>query len=205
MTIIKDKPKHNRNILSSNQQLNIPWKGILEYQILKIGEVELHPGFNFEDFKYWDSSKDLFTSLYKEILIKDHLWHYIWEGSWTVLRISKKFKKKVERFFEEHAVVYMYRGEWGKDEQCGTANYQKVFTYLFHGFSVLSMESSDDEIYYVLDRVYHIFNLSNIYRFLPTVKKHRNNWESHLISEEALERALYVGLSLNHLLKKENL
>jgi hypothetical protein len=65
------------------------------------------------------------------------------------------------------------------------------------------MESLDEDVYHVLDRVYHIFNLSNIYRFIGVVKRYGNNWESHLISDEALDRAIYIGRGYNNSKKEE--
>ena len=174
----KNRPKHNNNILIANQKLDMPWPGMVDFDILGYSDGRpLH-----EDVKDLDSfirAKDLLQLLYHNVLINDPFWHFIWEGSFVVLRISKNNKKKVEAFFKKFHLRYHFKGVYGKDGQLSTERYQKVFTYIYHGFSILAMEDT-----------------SNIYNFIPELSEHGHNWEPIIISRNAVRRAFHIGCNV---------
>ena len=194
------------NILLSNQPLNVPVSGIVEFEI-----------YGFADgTKFNDSLKranDTMHDLYNQCLKVDLLWHFLLEGSWNVLRVSEYSKEAVERFFGINNITYKFKGDWGVDNQKATAQFQTVFTYLFHGFSVLAMEQNlrEQHVQSITDRVMHCFCLSNVYNIIPSfcnADTLTRNWEAFFMGFVMADRAFYEGTRYSYeqiaIMNKEN-
>jgi hypothetical protein len=55
------------------------------------------------------------------------------------------------------------------------------------------MESDKKEMYLIADRVYHIFNCSNIYNFSNQVGRYGGLWEPYFMMDNALRRTAYIS------------
>jgi|GEM_PF-6775512 len=196
------KRTFNPDILNSNQDLSRPWPNIVEWDIIgyKKGK-KVEPLQSWNDLSSLAKADTIMKQLYEKVLINDPLWHFIVEGSYNVLRVSVSSKSQVEKFFKAQKLVVRYKGAYERDGQPGTELFQKVFTYLFHGFSVLAMEMTPQQLTLVSDRVYHIFNMSNMYNALNFVEPYGVNWEAHLLTYNALHRSFYVGKYSSEFLK----
>lgn len=141
-------------------------------------------------FNFNEDQLDILKRLYKRHLIRDHKWHFFWEGSYTVIRCQNMFARKVERFLKYHKFEAEFEGDW-VDNIPITKKYQAQFEEIFHGFSVIAMKSNDKEVDELIDRVIHCF-LNN----MTTVERRDGDyvfWEPMKIVQNALQRAVFIG------------
>lgn len=122
------------------------------------------PGFNdnglIEPFKH-------ITALYDLYLKDDNYWHFIYEGSYSLIRCSYKYAEKVEKYLDKHKINHKPI-EWWNESTYVTTKYNKSFRDIFHMTSVLviKMAKNKDKDFYIsqaADRLVHIFLLQAIY------------------------------------------
>lgn len=160
----------------------------LDHQFDSIMEIKL---INFNICRTVKSAWGLLRRLYKKILHADPFWHFFYEGSFTVIRFSEKNSEQVLKFLKKNRVEFTNPLQW-KDNQEITAKYQRIFTYIFHGFSVLAMESKKSDIRDIADRNIHCYldmewyKLENYRKQYPAVF-----WEGNILTELALSRVAY--------------
>jgi hypothetical protein len=137
----------------------------------------------------------MMQEIYKTILRKDPYWHFFYERSYIHIRCSDKFVKKVQDFLDDIGADYTEANVW-YDSSWAVQPYHSVFTYLFHGFSVLAMECEEDYFTGVTDRVIHCYMnhqwYSSTFRVARTVWGEREA-EAMLIAQNAISRARYEG------------
>jgi len=118
----------------------------------KLTEIELI-NINHEEYGYFIMKK-----LFKEILISDPKWHFFWEGSYTVLRVSKDSVDPIINIIKEYNIEYKVKTPW-VDNIPMTAKYQDCFLDIFHGFSMLAFTMKvPDNVEDIMDRVIHCFS-----------------------------------------------
>jgi len=157
------------------------------------------------EYKLWNFNEDeekILHTLWKEVLSEDNWWHFFYEGSYTVIRVTRKSRGKVSNFLKRKGVDCRYAGKW-IDNIKTTRESQNEFLYIFHGYSELAMKSigkSNKDIEFLLDRVVHCFmnNMSSNLRRETTGAL----WEPMLIAKNAIERAVFIGRILEHHDKK---
>lgn len=178
------KPAPASSVLRSNQKLSTYVEGIQEFQLLNLRKHT----FNHDMPKAWK----VLRRLYNKVLKEDPLWHFLYEGTFTALRFSATKSDAVIRILEKSKVKFRNCGPWVQDSQQATRDYQVVFTYLFHGFSVLAMEHKKEDARLVVDRIIHCAINPLIYRGYRGAPDNPL-WESDLIADNALGRAFYNG------------
>jgi hypothetical protein len=137
----------------------------------------------------------MMVDIYDKILRKDPFWHFFYERAFLHIRCSDNFAGLVCDYLDDLGAVYTQPSIWidGSDT---VRNYQSIFTYLFHGFSVLAMEYEDNEFHVVMDRVIHCFMNHQWYR--SEFQLARQVWgefeaEAMLIAKNSVARANYNG------------
>lgn len=106
-------------------------------------------------------------NLYDMYLKDDPYWHFIYEGSYTLIRCSFKYAKKVERYLDKHEIQHKPISWWQEGTHV-TTRYKESFRDIFHITSVLTinMAKNGEEDFYInqsADRIVHIFLLQAIY------------------------------------------
>lgn len=139
-------------------------------------------------------------TIYDKILHKDPLWHYFYEGYYSLIRCSKKYEKDIESYLREHNINHRQPTIW-KEGLYVTKKYQHIYKHIFHYTSVLAIEmyKSGDETYYLsaADRIIHPFFNQSLYP--AKVSKLCNDrvnfqyWEAELMGELAIGRAYHIG------------
>jgi len=173
-------------LLPSTGRLDVFEKSIVEINL--IGYTVTKDVFN-KDFAY---ARRILEDLYDKVLRADPVWHYFFEGAITCLRVHKSSVKAVKARLTHYGVKYKEAGTWMHDNQAGTRKYQKVFTYLFHGFSVLAMEHKSEDAGIVIDRILHCALNPFIYRGYNGAPENPT-WEAELLASNAVHRAFYQG------------
>lgn len=142
--------------------------------------------------------------LYNEILHKDPLWHYFYEGHYSLIRCSKKYMKSVKKFLKKNAVEFKEPVVWQEGFYV-TKKYQHIYQHLFHYTSVLAIELDDkkDHAYYLLagDRIIHPFYNQSLYPakragLCERIEKSGMNfqyWEAEQMTTLATDRAYHIG------------
>ena len=131
--------------------------------------------------------------LWKDHLYKDDQWHFFWEGEYTALRISEDSALPVIHFLSANDIKFIDQGPWIDNIKI-TQKYQKEFAPIFHSFSELAMKnvnSKDDEIDQLIDRVIHCF-MNNLMTKTRT-EKEGIFWEPLLIAKSAIFRSITIG------------
>jgi len=141
-------------------------------------------------FDFNENQLDILKKLYQKHLIKDNKWHFFWEGDYTLIRCQEVMASKVMRFLRFYKVRSKNEGEW-IDNINITLKYQNQFQDIFHGFSIIAMKCTDEEIDMLLDRMVHCF-LNNV----TTVERRDGDyifWEPMKIITNAVQRAVFIG------------
>ena len=178
-------------LLASNGKLNSVIPGIVEFQLLSWKVPPDSSGTSFNTHP--ENAFQLLRWLYTTILKYDPYWHFLHEGSFTLLRVSSCFKKAIQYYLDVAKVEYTV-GAWGEDNQEATKKYQKVYTYIYHGTAILAMECKDySEAWKASDRVIHCSNLQQIYNVYDRYKHMGPFWEMGWLLDFAVARGRYVG------------
>lgn len=140
-----------------------------------------------------EDEEDILHELWETYLKDDKWWHFFYEGTYTVVRVSKPFVKKVTTFMKQKKVTCRKEGKWIDNIQI-TKRFQKEFMYIFHGYSTLAMKNikeNNERVSLLLDRVIHCFmnNMSQDERR----GEHYGMWEPIMIAESAILRAYTIG------------
>jgi hypothetical protein len=152
------------------------------------------PGFNWNK----KGAKEILQELYDTVLRGDKRWHFFWEGSYSLLRVSGGTHEfDVIKFLVERGIEYEYKGKW-EDNIWVTKKYQPIFEGMFHSFSVMALEMEFDDLEYVFDRVVHCFlNMSTSEELWTEMERKYGGWatlwEPFMASEYAAKRAITLG------------
>ena len=142
--------------------------------------------------------------IYNSILYKDPLWHYFYEGDYSLIRCSKKYIKNVEDCLVEHGIKFRTPTIW-KEGLYVTKKYQHIYKHIFHHTSVLAIElyKNEDFTSYLAagDRIIHPFLNQSLYpakaaglcESLENSNIDFQYWEAERMSELATGRAYHIG------------
>lgn len=164
--------------------------------MVKLYEIRLN---NFNEIK-----EETLHALWKQILHKDPWWHFFYEGTWTLLRVSTT--KNIYKWLKKHKIEYEYKKIW-KDNIPTTRKFQEEFLYIFHGYSELAMKNfgtTSKEIKPVLDRVVHCFMNNIISDRRRESVDYYADWEPLMIVECGIQRARTIGMILAGYYDKES-
>ena len=180
-------PETIKDVLAPKDYSNV-FMNIYEINLLHMGYCK---NFNREPALSWIVLKDV----YDKILRDDPFWHFFYEGEYSIIRCSGEFTAGVCDLLDEFSVVYTEPTVW-YDSSEYVKYYHTVFTYLFHGFSVLAMEYPNEEWFVVSDRVIHCYMNHQWYRdWAQWFRKcwGEELWETMALSEHAARRTNYRG------------
>ena len=174
-----------REVMDSLSEIN---KMPVDHCFDNIVEITLTEfNINHSDILAWD----LLSSLYKEVLHDDPLWHFFYEDSDTIIRFSNPFEDDVLLFLINNEIDYTEPALW-KDNQKYTAKYQRIFTILFHGFSELAMETPPEDMPSVTERIIHCHLDMQWYKLSDYRRRHGEVfWEGAILARNALARVAY--------------
>lgn len=183
--------KNYKKLLQSNRKLDVPVSGIIELQL-----YEWSSGKKFNEVP--DQAWKVLILLYDKILKRDPLWHFLYEGGFTALRISQSSLSDVKTVLNKEGVKFKHCGKWGPDSQHATKIYQQVYTYLFHGFSILVVGSPDTDIGLIYDRIYHCSTNMLYHRHrsrgsIADANTLYSTFEAEFLANNAVRRAHYIG------------
>lgn len=129
-----------------------------EWKLVKLYETRIH-GLNDE----WEGSLinalGLMREIYNKVLSADNLWHFFWEGSYTVIRHlpgTHHAIAKVIYSHDENLTVVFRKGGYEENVKI-TNKYLEAFVSIFHGYSLLAIEIEDEEFIGILERLNHCF------------------------------------------------
>lgn len=168
---------------------NSPVPNIQELQLLGFDDQDegRDMNFNTDPARAWG----VMQKVYGKVLRHDPLWHFLYEGPLTALRIADDSMPEVRAVLEKEGVVFAHPGTWGPDSQKATKDYQQIFTMMFHTFSVLVMEMDTKERVTISDRVYHCY--TNMVYHRMRVTHDQRDFEPTMIAQNAILRARYEG------------
>lgn len=144
------------------------------------------------------------STIYEEILRKDPLWHYFYEGDYSLIRCSKKYEKAVAKYLRENNITFKKPKEW-KEGLYVTQKYQYIFKHIFHQTSVLALElfKNEDFKFYVsaADRIIHPFFNQSLYPaktaglcdHLESSDIDFQYWEVEAMTRLATGRSFHIG------------
>lgn len=137
----------------------------------------------------------IIVELYNKVLCRDHIWHFLYEGKFTALRVNDNSVEDVKKVLDKAGVVYKDCGPWGPDSQQPTKDYQQIFTYMFHQFSVLVMEMDIEKIMGISDRVYHCYTNMLYHKMIGLGKTSSETmmFEPDFIFQNAFGRLHYIA------------
>jgi hypothetical protein len=177
--------------LSSAGDLKVGVSGIVEFRLLEWKVPPNSAGTSFN--AHPENAFMLLKTFYAALLRYDPYWHFLHEGSFTLLRVSSCFKKMIQMYLVAAKVEYTV-GVWGEDNQEATKKYQRIYTYIFHGTSILAMEcDSYNDAWKASDRVIHCSNLQQIYHLYDTHKHLYTMWEMGFLLDLAVARGRFVA------------
>jgi len=131
--------------------------------------------------------------IYNIILKNDDYWHFFYEGSYSTIRCSKKYKDKVENYLKDNDIDYKDIGAW-IDGSSHVEHHKQRFIHIFHEYSMLAIELDEDNFVSVADRVCHCFFNHCTYMAVSLRQKYGvNRWEGDLMGHLAISRANYIG------------
>ena len=131
--------------------------------------------------------------LYNTILKNDDYWHFFYEGKYSIIRCSKKYKNNVEKHLNNNDIVYEYKGPW-IDGSTYVEHHKQRFIHIFHEYSMLAIELDEDNFVSVADRVCHCFFNHCTYMAVSLRQKYGiNMWEGDIMGHLAISRAGYIG------------
>jgi hypothetical protein len=131
--------------------------------------------------------------IYENILKNDKYWHFFYECKYSIIRCSRKYKKKVKEYLEINNIKHEYNGPW-IDGSYIVETYKEEFINLFHEFSMLAVKLDEKLLNQTADRVCHCF-LNHCTYMAETYRKNygQHGWESYLMGRLAADRAYYIG------------
>lgn len=165
---------------------------IMEFRLNKFNDLGMEIAFGF------------IRNIYEEILYKDPLWHYFYEGPYSLIRCSKKYAKKVKIFLEKESIEFKEPVVW-EEGLYVTSKYQHIFKHIFHYTSVLAIElyiKKDHTQYFTAaDRIIHAFLNQSLYPAKAAglcdcfegAGVDFQYWEVDQMSRLATGRAYYIG------------
>jgi len=153
--------------------------------------VEIHLlNFNEDMPKAWQHILDI----YQLVLYKDDYWHFFYEGPYSIIRCSKKYKKDVKKYLIAFNIEYKDVGPW-VDGSKSVEKYKNRFIHLFHEFSMLAMELEEGWFLLVADRICHCFFNHCTYMAEESRDRYGTNmWEAVLMGHLSIYRARHVGM-----------
>ena len=131
--------------------------------------------------------------IYYDILMDDDMWHFFYEGAFSIIRCQKKYKKKLEKYFASNNIDFKYEGEWTKDHRV-VDKHRDCFVRMFHDFTILAITMSEGDFMEIADRITHsLFNHSTYMNksFRSTHGEHV--WEGIILSYIAALRSTHCG------------
>lgn len=145
---------------------------------------------------------ELMREVYNTVLKPDPMWHFFWEGDYTVIRCTKILAGDVDEYFsafDNFTVIWKQDGY--RENIRTTKKYLEGFVSIFHGFSVIAMAMDDEDLVDILERINHCFlnmvtndNLKE--KFLIQSNYELDgamSWEAVVISQVALARMFTSG------------
>ncbi len=144
------------------------------------------------------------STIYEKILCKDPLWHYFYEGDYSLIRCSKKYEKALAKYLRENNITFKKPIVW-KEGLYVTQKYQHIFKHIFHQTSVLALElfKNGDLKSYIsaADRVIHPFFNQSLYpvKTAGLCENLENSnidfqyWEAEGMADLAIGRAYHIG------------
>jgi hypothetical protein len=181
-------------------------KGIIKRISDYLGPVDKIISDTVIEFDLLDFNEDLekawatINALYDKILHKDKYWHLFYEGDFSTLRCSRRYKGQVMEFFKKYDIKYKFNGMW-VDGSPTVEKYKNIYKAMFHTFSELAIQLDEKDILNVADRVCHSFFDHMFYM----AKEHRKPfeeeddsmsalmWEAEMMARLSVFRAHYVG------------
>ncbi len=158
-------------------------------------------GFN-EDMD--EAFKNL-VDLYDEILHKDPYWHFFYEGHYSLVRCSMRFRDSVRKFFDKRGIQYKWPISNWTEGMYITNTHQERFKHLFHNFSMLVIEmyknGDGDRLHKASDRIIHCFLNHALYlaNSADELKPYSEAglpigyWEANMMSSLTISRSFYIG------------
>ena len=141
----------------------------------------------------------MIRNLYDAVLYKDPTWHFLNEGDYILIRVSDKYCDELLSILDDNIFIYDYgiSSYWDKDNSKIVTKYMNSFTIIFHEFSVLAMETPEEEFKQISDRIIHCYyNMS--YLKYSDGKYNSSIWEAHQVSNYCMSRAIYGGKLINN-------
>lgn len=172
--------------------------------MLKLAELKVY-GLNehWVDQKTKEDGLDLMRILYRNSLNTDPLWHFFWEGDYTVIRCSPMIASEIDETLSHYDDFTVVWAKNGYDENIKiTAKYLPAFVQIFHGFSILAMEMENEDFLRVFERINHCFlnmvtreELRNMFKIHDDYDDLNKNmaWEAIAISQVAFMRMFTHG------------
>jgi hypothetical protein len=182
-------PETIENVLAP-ERYDSTFMNVYEIFLLHFGHCK-----NFNECP--DESWCLLRGLYQDVLRKDPLWHFFYEGEYSIIRCSGEFTEDVCNYLERESVVFTEPAMW-MDDSPTVRRFHSIFTVLFHSFSVLAMEYDDEEWFVTADRVIHCYMNHQWYRAWAQYFRRvwgEDYWEGMALSEHALRRSGYQNWS----------
>lgn len=109
-----------------------------------------------------NESHELLKELYNEVLQHDKRWHFFWEGKVIFLRCTDEpsIIDQITSLLRKKKVKYEVIPSY-KENIPITKKYLNQFKNIFHEFSVLRMETEEEEFLQIAERVIHCFLNTN--------------------------------------------
>ena len=184
------------------------FKNFIKYTRFNVGTKELNDIIEYDLLDFNENMEKAWRTilvLYGTVLNKDNYWHLFYEGSFSTIRCSLKYKKEVEEFFNKYNIKFKYNGLW-KDGSRIVEKYKDIYKHIFHEFSMLAIVMDEDDLFQAADRVCHSFFNHHYY----TATEHRrpfsnlecnsamsttgpDMWEAEMMSRILIYRAHYIG------------
>lgn len=145
------------------------------------------------------------VGVYDKILHKDPNWHFFYEGHYSLIRCSMKYRDAVKKYLDDNSIEYNWPVKGWTEWSYMTIHYQEDFKVMFHIFSelVIKMIKNNDgkELYMAGDRVAHCFHIMATYlanhdgqldRFKASSMEPMY-WEAEQMARLTTGRAYHIG------------
>ena len=162
----------------------------------KLGEIKVYglnerwtssgPGHQGAEDEY--TALELMQEIYKSILHNDSMWHFFWEGDYTVIRCQFQYLSVVKQLLEgwnktldEHSKLEIVEKQLGYQENIPvTKKYIEAYVPIFHGYSVLAMEMDNEDFIEILERNNHCFlNMVTRYDLVEQYRIPGDKYDTH--------------------------
>lgn len=144
--------------------------------------------------------------IYNKILSKDPLWHYFYEGPYSLIRCSRKYTGTVKKYLDKHCIKYKWPVYPWREGMHVTVRYQHIYRHIFHYNSVLALEmyKAGDSYRSVTaaDRIIHSFFNQSLYpakkaglcdSYEDAEYTDFQYWEAQGMADLAIGRAYHIG------------